>query len=163
MGSYTRVTMRRNAKYVRKSTPPDTMSAAPARMVVAMPSLRNACPDEIVTPVASSEATCARSNAPSLPRSSPRNAPARFVARISRAQSRYSCTPSIISRRRASFAAILRLENPLVAAMIAAATGSGQNAASPSRQSKAITPTMTMTLDMPVPNSCGTTCMNNRS
>ena len=47
--------------------------------------------------------------------------------------------------------------------MIAVATGSGQNAAMPKRQSKAIAPTTTMALDMPVPNSWGTTCMNSRS
>ena len=162
-GSYTRVTTSKNAKYVMKSTWPATISPAPAKTVDAMPSFRNAWDEEMVAPVASSEATMRRSISSSLPPRPPRNASDWLVARISCAQSRNSCTPSAITRRWRSLASTLRRTSPIRSPMNANATGTGQNAASPSRQSNASTHTTATAVDIPVPNSCGTTCMNKRS
>ena len=81
-----------------KSVCPDTSSVAPTKTVVPMPSLRNACAEVTNTPVVSSDATCLRSNASSLAASASRCAAERFVARISCAHSRNSCTPSAEAR-----------------------------------------------------------------
>ncbi len=128
-----------------------------------MPSLRTACEDEMDAPVRSSEATSDRSNSSSLSPNTRRKARSWLVARISCAQSRYSWTPSAMASRRSSFAATLRRTALLATAKMANATGTGQNAAMPSRQSKATMPTAITSVDMPVPNSCGITCMNMRS
>ena len=100
-----------------------------------MPSLRNACAEVTNTPVVSSDVTCLRSNASSLTASASRCAAERFVARISCAHSRNSCTPSATSRRASSIACALRCWRFPVSAITSSATGTTQNAASARRQS----------------------------